>query len=977
MKAAISSHDRIIGEAVQAHGGVRPGEQGEGDSTLSAFKKPSDALACVLAIQRAFIAEPWPEPVVIRMRAALHTGEVELRDESRYWGSTINRCARLRSIAHGGQTLVSRITHDLVADRLPSDVTLRDMGSHHLRDLSTPEHVFQLCHPELPADFSPLLSLEAFPNNLPLQLKSFVPREKEMEEVQRRLGSSRLLTLTGAGGSGKTRLALQTAADSLEQYQGGVWLVDFAPITDPKLVAETVAKAVRAPVLGGTASQDDPRSVLERVIDYLRVRKALLILDNCEHLLDASSEIVEALVQSCPDLTLLVTSREPLGVDGESVWRIPSMSVPGLKEGSDPERLATYQAVSLFVERASAVKEDFVINSENAAAIAEITRRFDGIPLAVELAAARVNVLSPMQIASMLDDQFRLLAGGSRKALERQQTMRACIDWSYKHVSDPEKVLIRRLSVFAGGATIEAVEQVCSGEELKAYEILDLLSHLVQKSLLETYDSKGRVRYRFLEMIRQYAREILNDSGESASIRTRHRDFYMQFVEEAELGMRQGDETPWLESIDIDHDNIRSAFEWSIDSGEKESALRIASNLWWYWWQRTMRDEGWSWLEQALDLEGDVSDEVMGRVGLAKGYAATLSGHSQDERRLWDEMAVEAFDRFSSEPSALKALALLLQAMDTLPRRWELFERGASEARRLGETGDNWALAIGLGIEGFAARVKGDLAASLSLLEEGYALARRTGNVHLSVDFATHWGMIDAAMTIKDYERARRYAEDVLDFWRERAIEIKIAYSLKQLGYVSLRQNRTDEARNEIKESFDIIKRLGDARDIANVTHSLGEVEEAAGNSELAHVLFSDALDMSRRTHNTRTACECLWGLSRLARADPEQALVLLGEAVRLQEDSQWSSAWVRRLAQVLVDAGRYEDAVRIFGGYYAHGKGLWMPISPEESDRYEEALGTAREALDEKVFSTLWDEGMKMQYSAVVELALKAAQAK
>lgn len=971
MKESVSRHDRIIQDAVEAHGGVQPAEQGEGDSTLTAFKKPSDALTCVLEIQKAFAKEPWQDPVRIRVRAALHTGELELRDERRYWGPTINRCARLRGIAHGGQTVISQATHALLKEWLGDDVFFKDMGVHHLKDLSSPEHVWQLCHPDLPAEFPPLLSLEISPNNLPLQLKSFVPRDREMEEVRKRIASSRLVTITGAGGSGKTRLALQAGAESIEQFPGGVWLVDLAPTTDPDVLIETVAKAVRVPVFGGSAGelQGDSRSIWGKVIDYLRVRHALLILDNCEHLLDACAKLAADLLQNCPDLRLLVTTREPLGIDGENAWRVPSLSTPSRGRMADPQTLTNFQSVQLFLERATAARSDFAITTENADAVAEICRRFDGIPLAIELAAARVNVLSPNQIAEMLGDQFRLLTGGSRSAVERQQTMRASIDWSYKELSSSEQVLLRRLSVFAGGATLEAAEGICSDAKLQPDEILDVLSQLVQKSLLETSEMHGRVRYRFLEMIRQYAREQLSVSEETEALRFRHRDFYLRMVEEAYLGMGAGDETPWLHAISDDYENIRAAFEWSVDGREKEEALRIASSLWVFWWHRAIRDEGWSWLQQAFALEGDASPEVLGKAYLARGYAGVLAGQSMEEKSLSGQRAVEFFESSGGPPSLDKLLALLLQGVETPGRDGlDILQRAAVEAHQLGDPGE----ALSLLAEGLAARREGDIERAKRLFEQAYSRARNAGNIHWSMDVIRSW-LIPTLMELGDYDDARRYAVDVLGFWREREVELQVAYALNQLGYVSMELGLVDEARSEIGEALVILRKVGDARSIANVTHSQGEVEERAGNLDAARSMFVESLDLAKRIENAYLISECLWGLARLAmpEGDSSESVRLFAEAVRLQE-ADGAIPWARRLAQALVEAGLHEDAVQLFGAHHARSAGHAVPSL--EIEDYELAVDKARTALGDDRYTQLWDEGTQMEFDSALEQALSRA---
>jgi len=451
MRTALARHDHLIEQAVAQHAGqvVRP--RGEGDSRFCVFARATDAVAAAAAIQHALQTEPWPTPARLKVRIALHTGEADLRDGD-YYGSAVNRCARLRAIAHGGQTLLSQATADLARAGPHDGLGLRDMGEQRLSDLIAPEHVFQLRHPTLQDDFPPLRSLAAAPNNLPLQLTSFVGREADVAEVRALIAAHRLVTLTGTGGTGKTRLALQAAAELLDAYPDGVWFVDLAPLTDAALVPGAALAAIGA-------HEQPGRSAVETLIDLLGSKTALLVLDNCEHLLDASTLLADYLVHQCAGVRVLATSREVLGLGGEAIWRVPSLDTPGDGPGVLDELLRC-DAIQLFLERARLVQRGFALTDANAAAVAQVCTRLDGIPLAIELAAARVAVLSAEQINERLSDRFRLLTGGSRTALRRQQTLRALVDWSHDILSPSERTLFRRLAVFRGGWTLEAAESV-------------------------------------------------------------------------------------------------------------------------------------------------------------------------------------------------------------------------------------------------------------------------------------------------------------------------------------------------------------------------------------------------------------------------------------------------------------------------------------------------------------------------------------
>ncbi|MGA8545009.1 MAG: adenylate/guanylate cyclase domain-containing protein, partial [Mycobacterium sp.] len=577
MTAAIARMNKTVSATIAEYEGVRPVEQGEGDSFVAAFARASDAVATALELQRAALAP-------IRLRIGVHTGEIQLRDEGNYAGPTINRTARLRDLGHGGQTLLSGVTEALVVDRLPDDAWLSELGTHPLRDLPRPERVIQLCHPDLVNDFPPLRLPKAVVfQHLPVLLTSFVGRNTELTQLRELLSQNRLLTLAGAGGAGKTRLAIQLAAQLTGEFADGVWYVDLAPLTDPELVPVAAARALGLP--------DQPgRSTMDTLLRFVRDRQMLVVLDNCEHLLDACAELVASLLGAAAGLTLLATSREPIGVTGEVSWRVPSLSLAD-------------EAIELFIDRARHARPDLNLTDDNAAAVGEICARLDGVPLAIELAAARVRALSLAEILESLHDRFRLLTGGARTAVRRQQTLRASVDWSHKLLTQPERVLLRRLAVFLGGFDLDAAQAVAGGAEVERYQVLDQLTLLVDKSLVVTDDSLGRTRYRLLETVRQYALEKLGESGEADAVRSRHRDYYtaLAAVLDAPAG---SDYQQLLEQAEIEMDNLRAAFGWSRENFDVELALALASSLQPLWLGRGRHREGWAWLDAALaDLE--------------------------------------------------------------------------------------------------------------------------------------------------------------------------------------------------------------------------------------------------------------------------------------------------------------------------------------------------------------------------------------
>ena len=496
----------------------------------------------------------------------MHTGEAEYRDGD-YFGSEVNRAARLMSVAHGGQIVVSSVTGGLVRD---GSVELVDLGEHRLRDLTNVERVFQLAAPGLAREFPPLRSVDALPGNLPRQVTTFVGREAEIASLSELVRDSPLVTLTGVGGVGKTRLALQVAAEVVSEFPDGAWLCELAPVTDPGAVWETLAACLRVQPLPG-------RTLDESVLDYLAAKRLLLVLDNCEHLLDAAARLVDAIEHRCPQVSLLATSREGLGLAGERMVAVPSLGIPA--GDADGDELRQADAVRLFVDRASAAKNDFTLTDRNAGAVGVLCRRLDGIPLAIELAAARVRSLSPDDLVSRLDQRFKLLTHGSRAALERHQTLRNTIDWSYDLLTPTERQALQQLSVFAGGCDLAAAEAVLPDDALDATAVVDVLGQLVDKSLVVVDDTDGGVRYRLLETIRQYAQERLDASGDPIALRRRHADHYVALAETAGPHLRGRDHLEWTGFVARDIENFRAALDWAVETPSKEHALRLVAAL--------------------------------------------------------------------------------------------------------------------------------------------------------------------------------------------------------------------------------------------------------------------------------------------------------------------------------------------------------------------------------------------------------------
>ena len=590
MGAAIARHYEILDTAVSAHGGVRPQEQGEGDSIVAAFGRASDALMAAVDAQSAFGAEPWPAGLAkpLRVRMAIHTGEAQTRNEANYVGQAIIRTARLRAIAHGGQVLASQAVRDLVIDQLGNTIELLDLGSHRLKDLARPEHVWQVAADGLDREFPPPRSLDATPNNLPIELSSFVGRQTEIASVSALINTQRLVTITGAGGAGKTRLAQQVAANVADQYPDGTWWIELAPIE---------ASSVRT-TIAAVLSITEPYRLVERLAGHM-----LLVLDNCEHLLDTITPLVHKIMTKCPDVTILATSRGPLNVPGEITWRLPPLTVPEPGTPVAVGTLAQYDAVRLFVDRAQRARPNFALTTANGPAIAELCARLDGIPLAIELAAARAKSLTAEQILKGLEDALRLLTGGSRLMMPRQQTLEASIRWSHDLLGEPERVLLRRLSVFSGGFDLEAAEAICNDDtSLSAMAVLDAIEHLIDQSLVRVDDQAGAARYHLLETVRQFGALLLADETERDGIIDRHADWYARMTLAVGPLAEGPDEEFCMARLVPERDNMAAALRRLQATGNTEALAEMTLALGMFWNVGQLAAEGRDWCTLALQL---------------------------------------------------------------------------------------------------------------------------------------------------------------------------------------------------------------------------------------------------------------------------------------------------------------------------------------------------------------------------------------
>jgi predicted ATPase/class 3 adenylate cyclase len=716
MRVALARHDAILRGAFESAAGFVFSTGGDGFG--AAFSRAGDAVMAALTAQRRLTDQDWPEDVSLRVRMGLHTGDAEERDGD-YFGAEVNRAARLMAIAHGGQIVCSQATADLVGGHLPAGVSLVDLGVHRLRDLSEPLRVFQVAADGLPHTFPPLLSMDAFPGNLPLQVSSFIGREVELTRVGKALRESRVVTLTGVGGVGKTRLALRAAAEVLPRYREGAWLIELQAVRDPAAVTPAVAAVFRLTDRAGMTTT-------ETLIEFLRSKQLLLVLDNCEHLLDPIAELVEALGRACPGVVVLATSREGLAIEGERVVPVPALSAPATD--ADLATVAESEAVRLFVERAGWVDPDFELTDANAPAVAQLCRRLDGLPLAIELAAARIGAMTPAELARRLDRRFDTLAGGRRRAVQRHQTLRAAIDWSYQLCGEGERRLLARLAVFAGGCSEEAAETVCGADPLSGEEVFELLAGLVAKSLVVAQRDGATTRYRLLETIREFGEDRLAEYGETERLRCRHAEYFCRL--EALLAARLwgGEQVDAYRQFAAERDNLLAAVNYAVDTTDVDLALRLVRHS-----PPPASQLGFGLylpLPAIIELPGATSHDLYPYALAASASAAATRGELDHVEDSCQE-ALQASRRLSSQHERLWVEYLIAVARNArlvaLGQWRESAGYGEQAAATAREDGRESQAAIGLAAAATGYTMAGDPQAGVGVARQALELARAVG----------------------------------------------------------------------------------------------------------------------------------------------------------------------------------------------------------------------------------------------------------
>jgi predicted ATPase/class 3 adenylate cyclase len=764
--AVLDEHAAIIRRAVAEAGGIEVSTHG--DAFFVVFASPAGAVRAAVAAQRALAAKDWSPGPPVRVRMGVHTGEGVLGGDD-YAGIDVHRAARIADAAHGGQVLVSETTHGLARRALPAGASLRALGAHRLRGIAEPERLHQLVVDGLASDFPPPRALDARPNNLPAQLTSFVGREEQVAEVERLLDRSRLLTLTGPGGSGKSRLALRVAADLLPRYQDGAFLVDLSPVTDPALIPASVAKALEVPEAAG-------RPILDEVTEHLRHRELLLVVDNFEQVAEAGP-VIERLLGAAPQVKALVTSRVVLSLRGEQEYPVPPL--PGV------------EAVRLFCERAVAASPSFALTEENTPVVAEIAARLDGLPLAIELAASRAKVLTPDQILARLERRLTLLTTGARTLPDRQRTLRAAIAWSYDLLDPVQRRLFGRLSVFTGGWALASAEAVCDPQAL-GVDALDGLTSLVDQSLVRRVESPGRPsRFAMLETIREFAREQLEASGDQAQLRRRHAEHFLDLAVAAEPHLTGADQSEWLDRCDAEHANLRAALGWAVEVGEAGRAQAAAGGLWRFWQQRGHLVEGRRWLEEVLAMPaGQVPTAARAKALAGAGGIAWWTDRGPARAHYEEALAIE---RQLGDPArtadALYNLAFAVAADDDWDRAAGLFEEALALFRRLG---DEPGVARVLTMLVVPEAVAGDWERVIAGIEEVVAIWRRR-RARLDLAYALVW-LAFAVGRAGRREPARATALEALELFRDAGDATGLALVFLDLAFLLTWEGRHADA---------------------------------------------------------------------------------------------------------------------------------------------------------------------------------------
>jgi predicted ATPase len=912
----------------------------QGDAFFVVFARASDAVCATVDIQQALAAHSWPQDAVVQVRIGLHTGEPR-RSAEGYVGLDVHHAARIMGAGHGGQILLSQATSVLVEQSLPEGVQLQDLGEHRLKDLRRPSRLFQLVVAGLPTAFPPLHTLDSHPNNLPIEPTLFIGREREVAALSRLLARSdvRLLTLTGPAGVGKTRLALQVAAEVSDGYADGVFVVPLAPLTDPEQVMEAIAQVLSIPDVSGP-------SLLGQVQRALKSKQMLLVLDNFEQVASAALMVAELLAM-CPSLKIVVTSRVALHVRAEREFAVPPLALPDLKRLPDLVTLSQYEAVALFIERAQAVKADFQVTNATAPAVAGICARLDGLPLAIELAAARAKYSPPQMLLARLEQGLSVLSGGARDLPARQQTLRAAIAWSYELLSQQEQLLFRRLAVFVDGWHWPAAEQVCRAAGGLAGDILEGLESLMDKSLLrQEGQDDGEPRWWMLQTLREFGLEVLARAGEGEASRRAHAAYHLTLAEQAGPRLRGSEQERWFARLEQEHENLRAALSFLLEQAhcqmEKhqgqepaEQVLRLCAALYPFWYMRSYLLEGQAFLEQALAVRSGVKASVQAQVlSDAASMAFVIDDYERAETLGEESLALyRTLDDRAGIATCLSLLGSVARVWGQYPLAAARLEEAAALFRA---QGNSWESSLNLSEWARVATDQGQYEHAQTLLEECVALSQELGE-QPRVDWARCLLARLLFRSQRDPEQAQRLAEQSLAHFEKQGIGWMRAFALGLLGQLHLARGEWTQARVKLEESAVFLQEIGSRSDSIEPLLSMAR----------AAVAQQDLVEAHRRCQESLRLQVALGG----------QALV---------------PACLEVVGALLAAQGRALEAVELWGTAEALREVLGAPMYPVERADYEQAVAAARKQLGEEACARAWAKGRITPVEQVIATLLK-----
>ncbi len=984
LRAALEKHNSILTKAFESNNGFV--FEIVGDAYCCAYENAADAVKTAVEVQINLSKVKW-EDAVIKIRIGIHSGKAEWNGKTYQGYITLARTSRVMSATYGEQILISNETYELAKEEfiigVPglenengnreicierdwNRISFRDLGERRLKDLIQPMRLFQIVSPELAADFPPLKTLDARPNNIPFQLTNFIGREEEIKQIKNLIQQTHLLTLTGPGGGGKTRLALQVSADIIDDFANGVWIAELASLLDPGLLPQAIAQAI--------GIQEQPKqSPEDTLIDFLQDKNMLIILDNCEHIVEHCANLSEKLLINCPGLKIIATSREELRCRGEQTHRIQSLKIPNPKEKISLEKLYEYEAVILFIERAIAVNSKFTVNEDNAHALAEICYQLDGIPLAIELAASKVTVLSVEKLNIRLDDRFKLLTGGKRTAMPRQQTLRALIDWSYDLLLEQEKLLWGRLSVFAGGWTMEAAEAICSDEKIRAEEVLDLLSNLTEKSIIIFDDEKER--YRMLESIRQYGMDKLSETGDRKVISRNHLKYYMKFAESAEVKLIGSEMKTWLGKLDEDSGNFEKALLLSSEKVYNEEVLRLAGALGYYWKIRGHFSAGSRWLENVLLNSPEVINSARGKALCLAGILARHQGEYEKAVKYNEESL-----RLSREIQDEKGIALSLNSLGNVANdlgKYEQAQKFYEESLSLNhEISDKRTVASSLNNLGNVAIHQGYFEQARKFYEDSLTLQRKISDKRGIAESLNNLGNVEWCM--ENYKEAQKFYEESLALFNEMSDNGGKADSLTNLGNIAFVRENFEQAQKIYEECLSLFRKIGDKRGIAYTLNSLGSTSHNLQNYEQAGKFFTESLKLFREMRDKRLIAESLYELGYLEyiQGNYEPAQILFKESLTLNREMQDKHAIANSLigfAYLFCARDDLSRAAIVVGAVKATFKCMGINLHGTELKFHEKIINKLHEKLRNEEFEKYFEEGEKLTLEQTVEMAMSS----